>query len=98
MLPSLLVVLTSQLEPIREAGVRCLKALMINCIDEGCTPYMMLGHYLVDKADEITADADYLKQVTIFLNNRKLCTLRVCYVTITDIYILYFNDSVEINI
>ena len=65
--PSLLLVLSCDVEPIREAAVRCLRALVSSLDDgeSGQTPYTLLAKFLASKGDEMTADAEYLKQVTL---------------------------------
>ncbi|XP_038070056.1 HEAT repeat-containing protein 1-like [Patiria miniata] len=62
-LPSMLVVMSTDLEPIRQAAVHCLQSLLANLNDDvSKTPYIQLAQFLISKGDGIVADADYLKQ------------------------------------
>ncbi|XP_022087703.1 HEAT repeat-containing protein 1-like isoform X2 [Acanthaster planci] len=62
-LPSLLLVLSSEYEPIRAAAVHCLQALLVKLDEEELkVPYILLAQFLISKGDEIIADANYLKQ------------------------------------
>ncbi|XP_071799913.1 HEAT repeat-containing protein 1-like [Asterias amurensis] len=61
-LPTLLVVLSSEVQPIRVASARCLQALATSFKDEPYMPYIWLGQYLAERTDELSADPTYVKQ------------------------------------
>ncbi|XP_071483190.1 HEAT repeat-containing protein 1-like [Diadema antillarum] len=60
--PTLLIALSSPLEPVRVVALKCLAALGDSYEGNGPTPYSWLVHRLLKKKEELSMDADYVKQ------------------------------------
>nr|XP_002737451.2 PREDICTED: LOW QUALITY PROTEIN: HEAT repeat-containing protein 1 [Saccoglossus kowalevskii] len=60
-IPSLLVVLSCSIQPIRAAGVLCLKTIAKSCSDVSSV-YQSLITTLISHTEEITADPNHIKQ------------------------------------